>query len=180
MKKHSVKMYNLIFPIWLMLTPLFWPFAAWLTGPLAILFVIIPLAGNFAVDWLVCRLAMGLQKIEAARQKTGRVILRVWLCGFAADIIGCLPLLFPLKLDKDWFYQNIERQAYYGNPFDSVWAVLYLLGCIFLASVAIYCLNMRFCLKAADLEPGQKKRTALALAVFTAPWFFLLPTSLFY
>lgn len=182
MKKRSVKMYNLIFPVWLLLTPLFWPIVACLVGPLVILFILVPLAGNFVIDWLVCWLALRLQKVEAAWQRVRRVIVRVWLCGFAADIIGSLPLLFLMLFDcnSDWFYQNIEYQIFYGNPFTSFWAVLYLLGCIFLAGVAIYCLNARFCLKAADLEPAQKKWAALALAVFTAPWFFLLPTSWYY
>lgn len=63
MKKRSVVMYNMIFPIWFMLTPLFWPALGVLLGPFALMIVFVVLFGNLGVDWLVVRLAMHWQKI---------------------------------------------------------------------------------------------------------------------
>lgn len=180
MKKRSVVMYNMIFPIWFMLTPLFWPALGVLLGPFALMIVFVVLFGNLGVDWLVVRLAMHWQKIEDAKEKAVVVLWRVCLCGFAADIIAGLVLMLFSAIDfgGDWFYQNIEKHAFYGNLFESVWAVLYVLAGILIAGVAIYCFNRFYCLKKANLTLGQTRLTALALAVLTAPWLFLLPTSL--
>ena len=180
MKKRSVVMYNMIFPIWLILTPLLWPPLAFMVGPFALLIIFVMIFGNMGVDWLVVRLAMHWQKIENAKEKAAAVLCRVCLCGFAADTIAGLALMFAPRLfsDSDWFYQNVERPAFYGNLFESVWAVLYVSAGILIAAVAIYCFNRFYCLKRANLTLRQTQLTALALAVLTAPWLFLLPTSL--
>lgn len=128
MKKRSVVMYNMIFPIWLILTPLLWPPLAFMVGPFALLIIFVVVFGNLGVDWLVVRLAMHWQKVENAKEKAAAVLCRVCLCGFAADTIAGLALMFAPRLfsDSDWFYQNVERPAFYGNLFESVWAVLYV------------------------------------------------------
>ncbi len=182
MKKRSVVMYNMIFPIWLILTPLLWPPLAVLVGPFALLIIFVMIFGNLGVDWLVGRLGMHWQKVENAKEKAAAVLWRVCLCGFAADTIAGLALMFAPRLfsDSDWFYQNVEKHAFYGNLFESVWAVLYVSAGILIAAVAIYCFNRFYCLKRANLTLRQTRLTALALAVLTAPWLFLLPTSLLY
>ena len=169
MQKRSVVMYNMIFPIWFMLSPLFWPPLAFMVGPFVLMIVFVVIFGNLGVDWLVVRLAIQWQKIENANEK-------------AADTIAGLALMFAPRLfsDSDWFYQNVERPAFYGNLFESVWAVLYVSAGILIAAVAIYCFNRFYCLKRANLTLRQTRLTALALAVLTAPWLFLLPTSLLY
>ena len=40
--------------------------------------------------------------------------------------------------------------------------------------------NSKWCLKKANLDAGQKKKVALSLAVFTAPYLFYLPTKWFF
>lgn len=182
MKKRSVVMYNMIFPIWFMLSPLFWPPLAFMVGPFALLIAFVVLFGNLGVDWLVVRLAMHWQKVEDAKTKAKAVLLRVCLCGFAADTIAGLALMFAPRLvsDSEWFYQNIEAPAFYGNLYESVWAICYVSAGILIAAVAIYCFNRFYCLKKANLTLRQTRLTALALTVLTAPWLFLLPTSLLF
>lgn len=181
-KKRSVVMYNMIFPVLLMLTPLFWPVLGLLIGPFVLMIIFVLIFGNLGVDWLVVRLAMHWQKIENAKEKAMAVLWRVCLCGFAADTIAgsALMWIFPrlLNSDSDWFYQNIEKNVFYGNLFENIWAILYVSAGILIAIVAIYCFNRFYCLKKANLTLGQTRLTALALAVLTAPWLFLLPTSL--
>lgn len=184
MKKRSVVMYNMIFPIWFMLSPLFWPPLAFMVGPFVLMIVFVVVFGNLGVDWLVVRLAMHWQKIENAKEKAAAVLWRVCLCGFAADTIAGFALMWIAALvsgsHSDWFYQNVESPAFYGNLFESVWAVLYMSAGILIAAVAIYCFNRFYCLKRANLTLRQTRLTALTLAVLTAPWLFLLPTSLLY
>ena len=80
MKKNDVKLYNVIFPIWLLwLFPVTW---------------IVVLPGNFIVDLLVVVLTMKWLKIKDIKGKTKSVILKVWVFGFLADFIGTAALLF--------------------------------------------------------------------------------------
>lgn len=98
MKKRSVVMYNMIFPIWLILTPLLWPPLAFMVGPFALLIIFVMIFGNLGVDWLVVCLAMHWQKVENAKEKAAAVLCRVCLCGFAADTIAGLALMFAPRL----------------------------------------------------------------------------------
>ena len=184
MEKRSVVMYNMIFPIWFILSPLFWPPLAFMVGPFALLIAFVVLFGNLGVDWLVVRLAMHWQKIEEAKEKAAAVMWRVCLCGLAADTIAALALMWLLPMffrtNRDWFYQNIGAPAFYGNLYESIWAICYVSAGILIAAVAIYCFNRFYCLKKANLTLRQTRLTALALTVLTAPWLFLLPTSLLF
>ena len=77
MKKRSVVMYNMIFPIWLILTPLLWPPLAFMVGPFALLIIFVMIFGNLGVDLLVVRLAIHWQKIENAKEKACAVLPRI-------------------------------------------------------------------------------------------------------
>ena len=78
-------------------------------------------------------------------------------------------------LDGD--FRPIE-QGLGWNPFTNVFSVLILLAAILLSGLCIYCLDRRI-LEKHGLSAQQAKTTALALAVITAPYLYLLPASLF-
>ncbi|MCC8178279.1 MAG: hypothetical protein LIO38_04075, partial [Cloacibacillus sp.] len=68
----------------------------------------------------------------------------------------------------NWLRRNVAA-AVERNPFDSIFGLLWVAGCVALAAFFIYLFNYSFCLSKAGLEEGEKKKLALSLAVFTAP-----------
>ena len=78
-----IRLYNVLFPIWFLM----YLYPSWL--PLAVL------GFNFAFDSLVLVLAARWQKLTGIRRLWQRTILKVWLLGFAADLLGAL-----LTLDR--------------------------------------------------------------------------------
>lgn len=172
MKKSKVTLYNLILPIWLL-----WIFPqTWL--------VILP--ANFLIDLLVIVLTMRHLRITEIHSRAKKVILRTWLCGFAADFVGTFLMLFADFLDLDanttfgrWWIDNLVNPVELC-PFENIWAFLWVTACVALSAAVIYLLNVKFCLKKAGLEEPERKKLALSLAIFTAPYLFYLPTEWFY
>ena len=74
-----------------------------------------------------------------------------------------------------WLAENVAYPIG-SNPFTNIFAFFWVTGCVLLTAFLIYRLNLGWCLKKADLDDGQKKKIALSLAVFTAPYLFYLPT----
>src|SRR5699024_2018586 len=93
MEKRPLKLYNVIFPIWILM---FWP-----SPPVFLL----TLLGNLAIDCLVVFLALLALKHSARGAVLKRCWWRVWLFGFLSDIIGALWLAAGLfgawALDAD-------------------------------------------------------------------------------
>jgi hypothetical protein len=172
MKKNSIKLYNLIFPIWLIwLIPTTW---------------IVVLPANFLLDLIVVVLTMKYLKIQDIKQNAKSVIFRVWIFGFVADFIGTAAMLIANVIDFDsgtqlgkWWYSNISNAVSY-NPFESIYAVTWVTISVIITSFFIYLFNYKFCLKESNLDNSQKKKLALALAIFTAPYLFFIPTTWFF
>lgn len=172
MKKKTVTLYNMIFPIWVLwLWPYFWIFV---------------LPGNFIVDLLVVLITMKCLKLTEIKKKAKAVILKVWICGFAADFVGTAGMIFATAYDSDrnsafgvWWYEHLTN-AVALNPFENIYAVLWVTVCFLITAGLIYFLGVKFCYRKLEIEPGLKKRLALSTAVFTAPYLFYLPTIWFY
>lgn len=168
MKKNGVKLYNLIFPIWLLwLIPVTWV-------------VVLPM--NFFIDLTIVVLTMKYMRVSDIKQKVKSVILKVWLFGFVADFIGTAAMLISNVIDFNyeteigkWWYKNISNAVSY-NPFTSIYSVLWVTGCLIITAFFIYLFNFKFCLKKLDIDNSQKKKLSLSLAVFTTPYLFYLPT----
>lgn len=171
--KKDVKLYNIIFPIWLLLIfPLAW---------------IVVLPANFIIDWTVTYQSMRYLKIQDANKLVKSVILKVWLCGFVADLVG-VAIMFSVNVIElgvfstqagKWWNENIMIPVNY-NPFGSIYAFIWVMVCVVISGVVIYFLNAKFCFRKLEIDELLKKKLALSLAVFTAPYVFLIPTSLFY
>ncbi|MDN5300031.1 MAG: hypothetical protein PWP51_2584 [Clostridiales bacterium] len=170
--KKGIKLYNMIFPIWLLwLIPIMW---------------LIVLPANFLIDLTVIVLTMKYLGIDQIKVHVKKVILRVWLLGFAADFIGtfCMFLVNLINFDYQtpigrWWYENLQNAVSY-NPIENIYSFLWVVVCIAITSCCIYFLNLKFGLKKLELEERQKHKLALSLAVFTAPYLFLLPTAWFF
>ena len=164
MKNKNTKLYNVIFPLWMLLIfPQTWLIA----GP-----------ANFVIDFAVVYFTMKKLGIEQPKEKTKKVILKVWLRGFAGDIAGGAFMFISSMSSNMWWYQHVGRYVY--NPFENIYALAWTCICVALSAAIIYYLNKSYCLKGLELEEKHIKKIALALAVITAPYLFLLPTSWFY
>ena len=116
--------------------------------------------------------------IQQPKEKTKKVILKVRLCGFIGDLVGgAFMFISSFFSINNWWYQNVARHVY--NPFRSIYAFLWTSACVLVSAAAIYYLNRIYCFKATYFEETHIKKISLALAVITAPYLFLLPTSWF-
>lgn len=157
-----MRLYNIFFPIWMLI---FFP---------PIILVTLPV--NFIFDLAVLLLTMKFLHVEDGRKYAKAVILRVWLCGFAADLLGALLMLVPvvpLNLGE-------PLEAVFYNPLAHAESFLWTTMCIAVSAAAIYILNYYFCLRRLSLESRLRRRLSLSLAVFTAPYLYYMPTNLFY
>lgn len=153
-KASSVRLYNVLFPIWGFWL---WPSPLWL----------ILLAGNFAIDSLVVCLAAGGG--QRARVWKGS-ILRVWLLGYACDLIGavvCLAVMAAASAlaPPEAMYHLV---LFPGN-------VAVALPGVLVAGALLYFCNRWWSFRRCGLDAARVHRLSLALAVFTAPWTMLIP-----
>lgn len=166
--KKRVTLYNVAFPLWLLwLMPMTW-------------FVVFPV--NFFIDLLVIVLTMKYLKIPDIKHNSKVVILRVWLMGFAADLIGSCVMYIIASVDFGGHNQWREgiQDAMLNNPFQSNIALLLMTVGVIVSSFFIYLFNYKWCLEKASFNDMERKKVALSLAVFTAPYLFYLPTEWFY
>ncbi len=164
MKKE--KLYNVIFPIWLMV----------LIPP--IILIVIP--ANFIIDSLVLLLGFKILSITDKFKNYKKCILKIWVFGFLVDIAGSMLLFATQFLGFSSFLSNNLIEPLMWNPFSNVLALLYAIIIIALCGILIYKVNYRFSFMKTDLNDTQKRFISILLAVITAPYLFLLPTSLFY
>lgn len=163
--KREHRLYNVIFPIWmLVLFPQVW-------------LIVIP--GNLLVDCLVLFLTL----LALRHRDKGGVVKQLWwkfwLLGFLADFIGALFLfgcwylsLLPEPVGS-WI-DSIISQAFL-NPFRTLPGFLYTLTGVVIAGVCIYFFDKRAMKSCTLLDGRQRHIVALTMAVVTAPWTFLIP-----
>ncbi|OYP47011.1 hypothetical protein CG709_03480, partial [Lachnotalea glycerini] len=147
MKENHVKLYNLIFPIWILwLIPTTWV-------------VVLPL--NFIIDMTVVMLTMKHLKIQNMKKNVKSVILKVWIFGFIADFIGTLLMFSAILIDFNyetpfgkWWYDNISSAVSY-DPFKSIFALLWVTISIVITAFFIYLFNYKICFKKSNLGDFQ-------------------------
>lgn len=157
--KRDVKLYNLLFPVWMFY---FLPTVLWL--------LILP--GNFLVDSAVLFAAMTVFHLAEKKEIWKRSILPVWVVGFLSDFAGAA-LTFGLMLLTDQFTPGWDTFLFPGGQ-------LLVLPGIALAGVLIYFLNRRFSFRKTGLAAPDIHRLCLALALFTAPYTMLWPVEWLY
>ena len=165
--KKQYRMYNIILPVWLLV----W-FPSWLW------LLVIP--ANWLIDWLVTRYALKRLGDAEYSPRSLKLSWKICIAGFVSDFAGSLLLVGALYLFSalGGDFRPVE-QGLGWNPFSNVFSVLIVLIAITLSGFCIYFLDRRILVK-EELTSEQVKKTALALAVITAPYLYLLPASLFY
>lgn len=160
--KKEVTFYNVLFPIWfLILFPVAW---------------IIVLPANFIIDSLVLLISLRLLKITGIFKNYKNSILRVWIVGFLSDFAGA-GILFLFSMDGAGVWSEY-LDAVSWNPFDNIYAVLLVAFAVVVSGACIYIGNWKFALVNVEADRKKKRRIALALAVFTAPYILFYPSSL--
>lgn len=163
--KKQTRLYNIILPIWILL--LF---------PQLLVFVI---PGNLAVDCAVLVLTLLALKHTQKGAVVKQLWWRFWLLGFAADAVGVLWMFLGWLLAipfEGWWTDTLRYIMH--NPFGHPLALLWTLAGVALAGVCIYFFDKR-AMRACELLAGRERHIiALAMAVVTAPWLFLIPTHL--
>ena len=153
-QKHGVRLYNVLFPVWM-----FYLFPSWLW------LVILP--ANFAVDSLVLCLAMRRLGIAGQREIWRKSIPRIWGVGFLSDFLGAL-LTLGLMLLIDAFHLTWDIYLFPGTTLLAIPGVM-------LSGVLIYRLDRRYAFAKCLSDERQIHRLSLALAFFTAPYAMLIP-----
>jgi len=153
------------YPIWMYL---FAP-AAWIAIlPWKFLLVTIAL--------LACNRSYELSREKPFYKKN---VLWSWLIVLLGDLAGTLLLLLVQAYFTEGIYEFLAYPVAF-NPYDNIYSVLYVYAVfalvIFLMRYALC--NWLFPRSIAD--KAMRKRVALVVAVFCAPWLFLIPSQLFY
>ena len=169
MEKKPLKLYNVIFPIWILM---FWP-----SPPV----ILLTLLGNLAIDCLVMFLALQALKHPARGAVLRRCWWKVWLYGFLSDIIGALWLAaglfgaWALGADGNAGWVSDFAMAMTVNPFRHPLAFVWTAVGVAIAGVCIYCFDRRVFRRIPELDGRQSHILALTLAIVTAPWLFFIP-----
>lgn len=148
-KKKDIKLYNILFPLWMLLL---FP-QAWL----------IVLPGNFIIDSLVFLISMLLLKISNKKQWYIKHIVKIYIFGLLADIIGSAYMLIMAFV---FHVGRLGDELYLTVP-----------GLV-ISAVLIFVFNYFITFKKIDKTTRQ--RLSLILAVVTAPYTFLVPSSWVY
>ncbi|MBO4919156.1 MAG: hypothetical protein J5365_03270 [Erysipelotrichaceae bacterium] len=167
-RNKTIRLYNIILPIWLLV---WWPSFLWLG--------LIP--ANYLIDFLVTYLSMKKLGIEDCKEKTRKHSWKTCLIGFLSDFVGAAFLLGVLYLVDIVLPNETGEAIAYGLSWKpNLYSIIIILIAIAVSGVLIYVLNGRMLKKDPDLSPEQIRKIALNLAVFTAPYLFLIPSSLIY
>lgn len=146
------RLYNVIFPVWMLtLFPQTW---------------LIAIPGNFVIDSIVLIILMFILKVECKKSFYIKNIFKVFTLGFAADIISALTLFLITMYTPVSNYVVMADEWFLTIP-----ALLF-------ASLLIFVFNYFISFK--KHEKSIRLKMALTFAIATAPYTFLIPSSILY
>ena len=167
-RKYDTRLYNIMLPLWMIV---FWPSWLWL--------VIIPL--NYLIDRIVLRWSLGDMPDKGlfCRKHTWKI----WLAGFASDFLGFLIMLGVFVVaavlgDSSPLFDDILAGVGF-NPFSNVVSFLIVALAVAVSGCAIFFID-RAILSRTGLNAEQLKKSALRLAIITAPYLYFFPSSIIY
>ena len=160
--KRPVRLYNVIFPIWLLfLFPVTW---------------LIALPGNLIIDCAVVFFTLLALKHADKKAVLHHAWWKIWLLGFAADLVGVLfllPSMFLLGFLPAPWDPWLEPVMYHS--FKGWLAFVLTLIAVALSGLCIYLFDRRALRSCPALDDRQRHIVALTLAIVTAPWLFFVP-----
>ena len=165
----KVKLYNVIFPTWFLM---FFP-------PV----ILITLLGNFVIDSLVllaCFYAFRLMHLGSFKKFYTASVLKVWLFGFLADAAGAALLFMSQFIIPALGLPHSLEYAINFDPFSHVGGLIIIVIAVLVSGLLIFLFNYRITFNRLIADEVLRFRLALAIAVVTMPWTFLLPTKWWY
>jgi len=152
-----------LWPLWVI--PIFWIF-------------IIPIIAVLCS--IVMYISMLYLKMKDCSKIIRKTIIKVTCFSFLCDLmaVGIIILIayFVGKITNltsnyyNWY--NSFDDALGTKPLDNIFAILTLGVSILLSRIINYKLNKRYTFSKLDIEEENKKKLALAIAIFTAPYIF--------
>ncbi len=152
--------YNILFPIWMLM---------W--HPLLFI-VLVPV--NYLMDTFILYFSLLDETMRKAFRR--KHSWKICLMGFLADFIGAAFLFAIIMLMEG---NNELVNAICFDPFHDFLAFLIIVVAVMISAVIIYFGDL-WILKKACLDEKQAKRSALFMAILTAPYLFFFPTKLIY
>lgn len=147
--RKETRLYNVLFPFWMILLfPQVW---------------LIVLPGNFIIDSLVLIISMLILKIEDKKQWYKKYIVKIFVFGLLADIIGSAYMLLMML--------GFEIGMMGDEPYITVPALI-------ISAVMIFVFN--YCITFRKVDKKLRLKLSLTFAIVTAPYTFLVPSSWLY
>ena len=162
----EIRLYNILFPIWLLI---------WIPSYLWLLLI----PANYLIDRLV--LSCSLRDDDARKELVRKNTCKVCITGFAADLAGSLFLLAVyILIDRmNLPFEQAMENALGWNPFTNLAGLVIVLLAVLISGILIFLMD-RHIFSKAGLDPAKAKKSALTMAVCTAPYLFLIPSSIIY
>ncbi|MBB1578449.1 MAG: hypothetical protein HG424_000470 [candidate division SR1 bacterium] len=134
---------------------------------------------NFLIDSVVFLLAAKTLKLPNLKNIYKKSIWKIRGFGFLADIIGAIFLFLSNYIKDrlelpDAFLVGVNYNPR-GHRVSMLWTIIALL----ISGFLIFYFNYRWSLSEANLSDQDKRKLALRLAIFTAPYIFLVSLSRF-
>ena len=175
MKNKRTILYNLFFPVWILV---------WL--PSFLWLIIIPL--NYLLDRVIFTINARKQNSGLTKEFFRKHTWKLFLLGFVADFAGSILLLIPLLIRPSEETAMNYNETIFGkfmnalqfNAFENPLALLYTLFAIAVAGLLIYNFDRLVIQKTGEFTREQARKIALFMAIFTAPYLYLIPAGLFY
>ena len=122
--------------------------------------IVVP--GNFIIDSLVFIISLALLKISDKKQFYKKHILKIFLFGMLADIIGAVFMLVMTALE----FARMGDEPYMTVP------------SLIISALLIFVFNYFFTFK--KLDKILRMKLSVIFAVVTAPYTFLIPSAWLY
>ena len=160
----QVRLYNVIFPLWLLIM-----------FPVPALATLLCVLGNGLIDGLVLYFGAKRQGVQMGKKRFIFTWLKVFVTGWTMDFLVALALVLISIVLPYELASAIQFDAFsHWGAFVIVTCATALTGCL------IYLVNLKLSFRKLDASIKQKKKMALYMAVWTAPYLFYLPTIWFY
>lgn len=153
----DIKVYNAFFPIFLL----------FFVPPV----IYVSLAVNFIIDSIIVLWTVRRIRPELMMKIYKKSIVKVWLYGFLADMLGGIILVPFIVIGID---SGAISSAIVMNPFSNLVAFIIMCLTVYIAGRFIYFFNKKVFRK-SDLTIEEQRIVARNLAIFTAPYFYFMP-----
>ena len=161
----NLKLYNIFFPFRSLF--LFPPF------------FLLSLPVNFLIDSVVFLLAAKTLKLQNLRNIYKKSIWKIRGFGFLADIIGAIFLFLSNYIKDRLELPDAFSVGINYNPRGHRASLLWTIIALLISGFLIFYFNYRWSFSATNLSDRGKRKLALRLAIFTAPYIFLVSLSRF-